>query len=141
MYTAGSVIDADLIASMAGRGEWNDQIDLLHGVIEEELDNGSVLYTSYGVSVLIQLLLERDASGDLEQARHVLTRFEEMVGGLTLPVLDLWALQGRARLAGAAGDKAGYTHLVNRYRDLAKKVDARGHLLAAAQLVAEPALG
>jgi hypothetical protein len=29
----------------------------------------------------------------------------------------------------------------NRYRDLAKKVDARGHLIAAAQLVAEPALG
>ena len=54
-------------------------------VIEEELDNGSVHYTSCGVSLLIQLLLERDASGDLEQARHVLTRFEEMVEPVPRP--------------------------------------------------------
>ena len=71
------------VQQVGGRGEaYQGTVDKC--VIEEELDNGSVHYTSCD-SLLIQLLLERDASGDLEQARHVLTRFEEIVEPVPRP--------------------------------------------------------
>lgn len=132
--TGGCITDTHLIMAMPARDDRYNQIDLLHDLVDEELDSGSVLYTSFGVSALVQLLLERGASGDLERARDVVARFESVVGGLTLPVLELCALQCRTRLAGAAGDTAGYTELVTRYRSLAKEVDARGHLVTATQL-------
>lgn len=50
-------------------------------------------------------------------------------------------LHCRAKLAKAVSDADSDVEIVNRYRDLAEELDARGHLAVAQRLAAEPALG
>ncbi len=43
-------------------------------------------------------------------------------------IRDVWLLRLRALLARAHGDAATYTHLRDRYRDLAKALGFEGHI-------------
>jgi hypothetical protein len=83
--------------------------------------------------------VERGSPDDVAEACDVVARFETLLPPDSEPALQLWPLQCRARLADAVGDAAGYTETVIRYRILAQRLDARGHLAVAKQLATEPA--
>ena len=49
--------------------------------------------------------------------------------------MDLWWLRSRALLAKAKGDATGHAELANQYLSLCEKLDARGRLDEARQMV------
>jgi adenylate cyclase len=87
--------------------------------------------------VLVELLADRGAPDDLSQARDLVAQLEHLIAAVSLPALELWTLQSRARLAKALGDSGRYSQLVIRYRKLADELDARGHIAIARRLASE----
>ena len=126
-----SVTEADIAAAKAPHERPEDQIDLLEAALQSEIDLGEILYAGYPTSVLVGLLIDRGAAGDLARADKLVAQLERLTTGVALPALDLWPLSCRARLAGTLGDAATYTRVVTRYHQLAEELDARGHITIA----------
>ena len=134
----GSVTEAELATAMTWQDRRDDQIDILRDTVLSEIDLGETLFAGYPVSVLVQLLVDRGAPYDLDCARDIVTVLQKLIAAVSLPALELWPLQCRARLAKATGDATTYTQIVARYCELAEELDARGHIAIAKQLAAEP---
>jgi len=137
----GSLLDAELAADMARNGQRDAPSDTLRTAVQSEIDAGETLFVGYSLAVLVQLLVARDGSDDVDQARDIVAEFEANLPAVPEPALQLWLLQCRAILANAVCDAVSYSEIVAQYRDLAEELDARGHLAAAKQLAAEPAFG
>jgi adenylate cyclase len=132
---AGSNLDADIAAESLRHGRLDDQqIANLADDVLAELRNGDVLCVGQSTAVLVRLLAFRQAAGDLDLADDVVSRLEAELAGGREPALQLWPLQCRAVLAHATGDEPAYLQAVTRYRDLAERLDARGHIADARQL-------
>jgi adenylate cyclase len=134
----GSVTEAELTTAMGWQDRRDDQIDTLRDTVLSEIDLGETLFAGYPVSVLVQLLVDRGAPDDFDCAQEVVAALENVIAATSLPALELWRLQCRARLAKATGDATTYTQIVARYCELAEKLDARGHIAIAKQMAAEP---
>lgn len=91
--------------------------------------------------MLVTLLVGRGGSDDVEQARDIVAEFEANLPAVPDPSVQLWLLQCRALLASAVCDAVSYSEVVTRYRELAERLDARGHLAVAKQFAAEPDFG
>jgi hypothetical protein len=130
----GSNLEADIVAESSRQGRRDDdQIATLFDAVQTELSDGDVLVVGQSISVLVGALALRRASGDLDQAHDIVSRLEAQVAQCE-PALKLWPLQCRAVLADAAGDESVYLDAVTSYRDLAERLDARGHLAAVRQM-------
>ena len=130
----GSNLEADIVAESSRQGRRDDdQIAALFDAVQTELSDGDVLVIGQSISVLVRVLALRRASGDLDQAHDIVSRLEAQLAQCE-PALQLWPLQCRAVLADAMGDESAYLDAVTTYRDLAERLDARGHLAAAQQL-------
>jgi hypothetical protein len=81
--------------------------------------------------VLVETLLDREAEGDVAEAEAAIERLATAPADEGLVVRDIWLLRLRALLARARGDAATYTHLRDRYRDLAKTLGFEGHIALA----------
>jgi hypothetical protein len=78
--------------------------------------------------VLVQTLLDRGADGDVAEAENAIVRLAEAPADEGLAIRDIWLLRLRALLARAHGDAAAYTHLRDRYRDMARTLEFEGHI-------------
>lgn len=135
----GSLVDAELAAEMARQGRRDAPLQTLRAVVQTEIDAGETLFVGPSLAVLVQLSVSRGAQTDLEKARDIVAQFEAQLPQSPEPALQLWPLQCLAVVANAVGDAAGYAEVVTRYRDLAEKLHARGHLAVAKQLASDPA--
>jgi hypothetical protein len=135
------LVDADVAAEMARQGPRDEPIDTLRAAVRSEINAGDRLFVGYSTAVLVQLLVGRAAPDDLRQARDIVAQLEAQLSPVPEPALQLWPLHCRAMLAKAGSDADSDADIVNRYRDQAEELDARGHLAAAKQLAAEPAFG
>ena len=79
---------------------------------------------------------------DVRVERALEQRFEVADDGAGIPAAELWWLKSRALLAKAEGDWDEYAELATQYLALCEKLDARGRLAEARQMVsAVPAGG
>ena len=131
----GSNLDADIAAESLRHGRLDDeQIAALLDVVQAELHHGDVLCVGQSIAVLVRILAFRRAPGDLGHANDIVSRLEVELAPGSEPALQLWPLQCRAVLTDAMGDGPAHMEALTRYRDLAERLDARGHIADARQL-------
>ena len=131
----GSNMDADIAAESLRHGRLDDeQIAVLLDAVHAELHHGDVLCVGQSIAVLVRILAFRRAPGDLDHANDIVSRLEAELAPGSEPALQLWPLQCRAVLADATGDEPAHLKAVTRYRDLAERLDARGHIADVRQL-------
>jgi hypothetical protein len=88
-------------------------------------------YHSWGllaIGFLVETLLERGATGDVQEAEAAIERFADAQGDEGLVIRDIWLLRLRALLARAHGEAVAYANLRDRYRDMAKTLGFEGHI-------------
>jgi hypothetical protein len=137
--SGGTWCDAEISAELARQGRLDIAIDTLRSAVESEINVRAALFVGYPAAVLVRLLMKRGSTKDWDEALNVVAQLEAGPPSDPVPALQLWPLQCRATIAGAVGDTAGYAEIVNRYRDVAEDLEARGHMAVAKQLAAEPA--
>lgn len=135
----GSVTEADLATARAPHERPGEQIDILDAAVRSEMEAGAILYAGYPVAVLVGLLIERAAPGDLARAENLVEQLDRVLSG-TPPALHLWLMSCRARLAAAEGDATAYRQALVEYSELAEQLEAHGHIAIARQLAAAPSV-
>jgi adenylate cyclase len=126
-------IGADLAIDAAHKGQRDKAIDELRALFSLHMGKGSRFIVGCPAEALIELLLDRRAVGDLAEAHRILDQWETQRPGI--PALDLWWLKSRALLAKTEGNTTAYVELTNQYVSLCEKLDARGRLAEARQMV------
>ena len=127
-------IDAQTAAGRRWQGDVDDElISRLEAKVTSELDAGDLTFFGYSTAELVKLLIARGRAEDLRAAIDVVARLETETSALSQPALELWPLLCRILLADATRDTVGRAAVLARYRDLAEALDARGHLVTAAQ--------
>ena len=80
------------------------------------------------------LLIERGSTDDLTEAHGIVDYWQDRRPGI--PALDLWWLkESRALLAKSEDDFGGYAELAKEYLSFCGRLDARGRLAEARQMV------
>ena len=126
-------VGADLAIDAARHGRIDEAIDELHATFALHMAGGSRVFVGCAGEVLVGLLIERGSKDDLTEAHRIVDHWQDRRPGI--PALDLWWLKSRALLAKTEGDSAGYAELATQYLDLCEKLDARGRLDEARQMV------
>jgi adenylate cyclase len=124
---------ADLAIDAARHGRIDEAIDELHATFALHMAGGSRVFVGCAGEVLVGLLIERGSNNDLTEAHRIVDHWQERRPGI--PALDLWWLKSRALLAKSEGDFGGYAELAKQYLSLCEKLDARGRIDEARQMV------
>ena len=110
-------------------GDRDAAIPLTRAAVAHQFREGWLL--AHGVlatGVLVETLLDRGAEGDVAEAQAAIERLKTAPADEGLALRDIWLLRLRALLARAHGDASAYTHLRDRYRDMAKTLGFEGHI-------------
>ncbi|OBH51717.1 adenylate/guanylate cyclase domain-containing protein [Mycobacterium sp. E2479] len=126
-------VTADLAIDAAGQGRIDEAIDELHATFASHMAGGSRVFVGCAGEALVGLLIERGSADDLAQAHRIVDQWQERRPGI--PALDLWWLKSKALVAKTEGDSEGFAELAARYLELCEKLDARGRLDEARQMV------
>jgi adenylate cyclase len=126
-------VGADLAIDAARHGRIDEAIDELHATFALHMAGGSRVFVGCAGEALVGLLIERGSGDDLAEAHRIVDHWQNRRPGV--PALDLWWLKSRALLAKSAGDSEGYAELATQYLELCEKLDARGRLDEARQMV------
>jgi class 3 adenylate cyclase len=113
----------------ARRGDHDDGIPLMRAAVDHLFREGRLL--AWGVpstGVLVETLLDRGTESDAAEAEAAIERLATAPADEGLVIREVWLLRLRALLARAHGDAAAYTHLRDRYRDMAKTLGLEGHI-------------
>ena len=119
----------------ARQGDCAEAIPLMRAAVDHLFREGQLLL--WGVpatGVLVQTLLDRGADGDVVEAEAAVERLAGAHADEGLVMRDIWLLRLRALLARAHGDATAYTHLRDRYRDMARTLGYEGHMEWAAAM-------
>jgi adenylate cyclase len=134
MFTfVAATIDAILEMDAARNGQPDKAIDVLRCSFSLHMSSGSRVFVGCAGEALIELLIERGSTDDLTEAHRIVDHWQDHRPGI--PALDLWWLKSRALLAKMEGDSEGYAELATEYVELCEKLDARGRLDEARQMV------
>jgi adenylate cyclase len=126
-------VGADLAIDAARHGRIDEAIDELHATFALHMAGGSRVFVGCAGEALVGLLIERGSTDDLTEAHRIVDHWQDRPHGV--PALDLWWLKSRALLAKVEGDSDGYAELATQYLELCEKLDARGRLDEARQMV------
>jgi adenylate cyclase len=124
---------ADLAIDAARHGRIDEAIDELHATFALHMAGGSRVLVGCAGEALVGLLIERGSTGDLTEAHRIVDHWQDRRPGI--PALDLWWLKSRALLAKSEGDFGGYAELAKQYLSLCERLDTRGRLDEARQMV------
>jgi adenylate cyclase len=127
------VVDADLAIDAARHGRIDEAIDELRSTFALHIDGGSRVFVGCAGEALVGLLIERGSTNDLTEAHRIVDQWQDRRPGI--PALDLWWLKSRALLAKSEADFDGYAQLATQYLSLCERLDARGRLAGARQMV------
>jgi hypothetical protein len=113
----------------ARRGDRDDAIPVMRAAVDHLVREGQLLSAGIpATGVLVETLLERGADGDVVEAEAAIERLAAAPADEGLVIRDIWLLRLRALLARAHDDAAAYSHLRDRYRDMAKTLGFEGHI-------------
>ncbi len=124
---------ADLAIDAARNGRIDEAIDELRATFALHMVGGSRVFVGFAGEALVGLLIERGSTDDLTEAHRIVDEWQDRRPGI--PALDLWWLKSRALLAKVEGDWEGYAELATQYLSLCEKLDARGRLEEARQMI------
>ncbi|MEB3061387.1 ATP-binding protein [[Mycobacterium] zoologicum] len=125
------VADTQIALQKVQTGDLDGAIGLLREVVRALFESGVVIWYVPAAIRLVQLLLDRDAGGDRQEAEAILDEFAVTVNVAELGLHEAWLLYGRALLARARSDTAAYREYVNRYRAKAEVCGYARHLAMA----------
>ncbi len=114
---------------MAKLGDRDGALRLLRESVDAMFDAGQFGYTVTATGVLAEMLLDRSADGDIDEAEKAVDRV-----AAEFPVdagRAIVILRSRALLAKARGDEATYRELVEEYRVTATSLGFEGHMAMA----------
>jgi hypothetical protein len=95
---------------------------------------GRLAFGVLGTDILVEMLLERGAEGDLAEAEEAVDRLADLPDdGSAIPEITLLRL--RALLSRARGDDVAYRDLVSRYRAMAESLGFEGHIAWAEAMI------
>jgi adenylate cyclase len=126
-------ISADLALDAACNGRRDEAIHELRDLFTVHMSRGQRVVVCHVGEALTTLLIDRGSLEDLAEAHRVVDDWEARRPGV--PAFDLWWLKARASLAKAEGDLDGHAALARQYLLLCEKIDARGRLAEARQMV------
>jgi adenylate cyclase len=126
-------VGADLAIDAARHGRIDEAIDELRSTFALHMAGGSRVFVGCAGEALVGLLIERGSTNDLTEAYRIVDHWQDRRPGI--PALDLWWLKSRALLAKVGGDSEGYAELATQYLELCERLDARGRLDEARQMV------
>jgi adenylate cyclase len=128
-----AITDVDLAVDAARRGRRDEAIDDLRTSFLLHTSGGFRVFAGCAGEALVELLIERGSIDDLTEAHQIVAEGQTRRPGI--PALDLWWLKSRALLAKVEGESDGYAELATQYLELCEKLDARGRLDEARQMV------
>ena len=119
-------VDTEIAKEKARTGDLDGAIQLARAVVDYTFDAGDMLSLGEATSVLVESLLQRGTSADLNEAQAAI---EQAGSGADRP--GIRAVRGSAAAAaGSAGaarsDDATYEQFRDRYRDTAKTLGFEG---------------
>ena len=127
------IVNVYLARERARDGDGDEAVTLMRSAVDDLVREGQLL--SWGVpatSVLVETLLDRGVGGDLQaeldEAEAAIDRLAAAPSEDRLVIREIWLLRLRALLARCRGDATAYTHLRDRYRDMAKTFEFDGHI-------------
>jgi hypothetical protein len=123
------LVEAYLAREMARRGDLDEAIPLMRATANPLFSERRLL--AWGVpatGVLVEMLLDRGTHADVAEAETAIERLAAAPTDEGLVIREIWLLRLRALLARAHGDDATYTHLRERYRDMARTLGYEGHI-------------
>jgi hypothetical protein len=110
-------------------GDRDNAIPPIRAAVDHLVRQGQLL--GWGIpatGVLVETLLDRGAENDVAEAEAAIERLAAAPADEGLVIRDIWLLRLRALLARAHGDASAYTHLRDRYCDMAKMLGFEGHI-------------
>jgi adenylate cyclase len=128
-----TAIGADLAIDAARNGRRDEAIDDLRALFALHMNSGVRMEVGCTGEALVRLLLDRGTTEDFAESHRIVDEWQARRPGI--PATDLWWLKSRALIAEAEGDGDGYTELAAQYLELCEKLDARGRLAEARQMV------
>jgi len=118
--------DSALAKIKALCGDVDGAIELSQSVIDASYDSTERTSRWPAATVLVESLLQRSASGDLQEAQAVIDRLEAVPTEPGFVPKDITLLRLRALLAQAHGDDLAYRDFMERYRTAANGVGFEG---------------
>jgi class 3 adenylate cyclase len=113
----------------ARRGDRDDAIPLMRATVDQLFHEGRLLAWGIPASgVLVETLLDRGTEGDMAEAEAAIERLASAPADEGLVIREIWLLRARTLLARAQGDVGAYTHIRDRYRDMAGSLGFEGHI-------------
>jgi adenylate cyclase len=125
------LIDIELGREKARTGHLDDAIELLTSVTENEFAANVLGTYGFAADVLVESLLERSGSADVQAAQAEIDRLAAVHTDAGFVWNEFWLLRLRALLARARGDEAEYRQFADRYRAMAVDLDYQGHIAVA----------
>jgi adenylate cyclase len=133
LFTAAlPAIASDLAVDAARKGRRDEAIIELRNCFAAHVTGGWRFVAVRAGEALVELLIERGGSGDLAEAHRVVD--DPLGRHPDIPAMDLWWLRSRVLLAKAEDDD-NHAQLADQYLSLCEKLDARGRLVEARQMV------
>ncbi len=130
-----ATVAVDLAMEAARCGELDEAIDDLRKSFALQLSGGFQLLAGYSGESLVELLIQRGTADDIAEAQSVVAH--SRARRASIPAMDLWWLRSRAMLAKTAGDVEGYADLAGQYLELCIRLDARGRIDKAREMLSE----
>jgi adenylate cyclase len=126
-------VGADLAIDAARHGRIDEAIDELHATFALHMAGGSRVFVGCAGEALVGLLIERGSTDDFTEAHRIVDQWQDSRPDIS--ALDAWWLKSRALLAKSEGDFGGYAERATQYPSLCERLDARGRLDEARQMV------
>ncbi|MCV7332973.1 adenylate/guanylate cyclase domain-containing protein [Mycobacterium cookii] len=126
---------ADLAIDAARHGRIDEAIDDLRATFGSHIAGGSRVFVGCAAEALVGLLIERGSTDDLTEAHRIVDQWQDSRPGI--PALDLWWLKSQALLAKVEGDSEGYAEFATHYLELCQRLDARGRIDEARQMISQ----
>jgi hypothetical protein len=116
----------------ARRGDREEAITLIRAAVDHLFRDGRLLLHGVAATgVLVEVLLERGAHGDVADAEAAIDRLAAAPADEGLVLRDIWLVRLRALLARARGDEPTYRRGRDHYRAMAVSLGLEGHMAMA----------
>jgi class 3 adenylate cyclase len=123
------IVNVYLARERARRGDRDDAIPLIRASTDHLFrERQLLLWGIPATGALVETLIDRGADGDVVEAEAAIERLASAPADEGLVIRDIWLLRLRALLARAHDDAPAYSHLRDRYRDMAKTLGFDGHI-------------
>jgi adenylate cyclase len=126
-FTLLPLVDTAIARVKARAGDVDGAIEVSRNIVDDLFQCGPSIWTALCVAVLVDLLLQRDADGDVREARAAIDLLASIPTDPGFVMNDIWLLRLEALLAQSSGDDSRYRDYRDRYRKRATELGFEGH--------------